>query len=222
MRRIRGIKDLNLYRAGPKEKYSNIEPLLSDSINWNLIETHLPSMLRVAVSIKVGKIAPSAILRRLGSQSRRNKVYTAFQELGRVVRTLFLLEYIGDVDLRRVIHAETNKSEQFNAFAKWSFFGGDGIIAENLRHEQRKIIKYNHLVANMVILHNVQGMTRILKDMKDEGTELTAEMLGGIAPLRPRHINRFGDYTLDPRRKVAPMDFAMSISTGKSTAWGCG
>jgi hypothetical protein len=31
----------------------------------------------------------------------------------------------------------------------------EGVIAENLRHEQRKIIKYNHLVANLVILHNV-------------------------------------------------------------------
>ena len=42
------------------------------------------------------------------------------------------------------------------------FFGGEGEIAENLRHEQRKVIKYNHLVANMVILHNVVGMSRVL------------------------------------------------------------
>lgn len=113
---------------------------------------------------------------------------------------MFLLEYIGDVELRRVIHAETNKCEQFNGFAKWSFFDRDGIIAENLWHEQRKIIKYNHLVANMVILHNVTGMTRVLKDMRDEGSAITPEMLAGMAPLRPGHINRFGDYMLDFRR----------------------
>jgi hypothetical protein len=39
-------------------------------------------------------------------------------------------------------------------------FGGDGMIAENVPHEQRKVIKYNHLVANMVIRYNVQWMSR--------------------------------------------------------------
>lgn len=211
MPRMRGIKDMSFFRPDAKTKFANIDSLFADSIDWKLIETHLPSMLRIAVSIKTGKITPSAILRRLGTQNRKNKLYFAFRELGMVMRTMFLLEYIGDVELRRVIHAETNKSEQFNGFAKWSFFGGEGIIAENLRHEQRKIIKYNHLVANMVILHNVVGMTRVLKEMSEEGAELTPETLGGLAPLRPGHINRFGDYTLDFRRKISPLNFDLAI-----------
>jgi len=62
-----------------------------------------------------------------------------------VIRTLFLLDYISDVELRRSIHAATNKSEEFNSFVKWLFFGGEGVIAENLRHEQRKVIKYSQL-----------------------------------------------------------------------------
>jgi TnpA family transposase len=37
------------------------------------------------------------------------------------VRTGFLLNYIDDVELRQTIHAATNKNEQFNGFAKWSF-----------------------------------------------------------------------------------------------------
>jgi len=39
--------------------------------------------------------------------------------LGRVIRTLFLLKYLNDPELRRTIHAATNKSEQFNDFAQW-------------------------------------------------------------------------------------------------------
>lgn len=66
-----------------------------------------------------------------------------------MIRTLFLLKYLNEPDLRRTIHAATNKSEQFNDFAQWLMFGGHGVIAENVRHEQRKVIKYNHLVANM-------------------------------------------------------------------------
>ncbi len=211
MPRIRGIQDLKFHRPEPGNAYKNINALFSDVIDWRLIELHLPAMLRVAVSIKTGKITPSAILRRLGTYSRKNKLYFAFVELGKVIRTMFLLSYIGDVGLRKVIHAETNKSEQFNGFAQWSFFGGEGIIAENIRHEQRKVIKYNHLVANMIILHNVVGMTRVLQELRDEGTEITLEILAGLAPFRTAHINRFGDYTLDFRRKIGPLNFDATI-----------
>lgn len=42
------------------------------------------------MAIKAGRIAPSTILRKLGTASRKNKLYYAFRELGRVVRTCFL------------------------------------------------------------------------------------------------------------------------------------
>ncbi|WP_066706969.1 Tn3 family transposase [Curvibacter delicatus] len=216
MPRIRGISDLKFFRPQRGIVFNNINDLFGDVIDWKMIETHLPAMLRVAVSIKTGKITPSAILRRLGTYSRKNKLYFAFVELGKVIRTMFLLSYIGDVNLRKVIHAETNKSEQFNSFAGWSFFGGEGIIAENIRHEQRKVVKYNHLVANMIILHNVAGMSRVLKELREEGTEITPEVLAGLAPFRTAHINRYGDYTLDFRRKSEPLDFRMSIISDKS------
>jgi len=45
-------------------------------------------------------LLPSAILRRLGTYSRKNRLYFAFRELGRAIRTAFLLRYIGSVDLR--------------------------------------------------------------------------------------------------------------------------
>jgi TnpA family transposase len=94
------------------------------------------------------------------------------------------------------VQSATNKSEEFNNFAQWLFFGSDGVIADNVRHEQRKIIKYNHLVANMVILHNVEGMTRAIKKLQSEGIEITHEILCALSPYRTHHINRFGDYTL--------------------------
>ncbi|WP_125077094.1 Tn3 family transposase [Pseudoxanthomonas sp. SGT-18] len=207
MPRIRNIKDLTFFRPEPGRPYKNIQALFGDSIDWGLIETHLHDMLRVTVSIKLGKITASTILRRLGTYSRKNKLYFAFRELGKVIRTKFLLRYIDDVDIRKTIQAATNKSEEFNGFVKWVFFGGEGIIAENILHEQRKIVKYNQLVANMIILHNVDQMTRTLAELRQEGLELTPEVLAGLSPYRTSHINRFGDYTLDLAREVVPLDY---------------
>jgi TnpA family transposase len=88
---------------------------------------------------EAGTIMPSTILRPLATYSRKNKLYFAFRELGRVVRTIFLLQYISDLELRQMIQAATNKSEAFNKFVQWVCFGGEGVIAENVRDEQRKI-----------------------------------------------------------------------------------
>jgi len=36
----------------------------------------------------------------------------------------------------------------------------EGVIAENVPDEQRKVIKYNHLVANLLSFHTLVTMTR--------------------------------------------------------------
>lgn len=118
-----------------------------------------------------------------------------------------MLRYINEIDLRQTIHAATNKSEEFNNFTKWLFFGGDGVIAENVRHEQRKIVKYNQLVASMVILHNTDRITKVLKKLAEEGIQITPDILASLSPYRTSHINRFGDYTLDLQHKIAPLEF---------------
>lgn len=217
MPRIRDIKELSFFRPAKDTQYRHINSLFKGTIDWDLIAKHLPDMLRVVISIKAGKMTPSMILRRLGTYSRKNKLYFAFRELGRVVRTMFLLNYINDIELRRTIHAATNKCEEFNGFAKWLFFGGEGIIAENVRHEQRKIIKYNQLVANMVILHNVQSMSQVLKDLQQQGYQIDEDALKALSPYRYSHINRFGDYLLDLNRK-APFDYKISFFPLKAAA----
>jgi TnpA family transposase len=219
MPRIRNIKDLTLSKPDAQATYQYIQPLFADGpIDWGLIQTHYHDMLRVAVSIMKGKISASTILRRFGNYSRKNKLYFAFKELGRVVRTLFLLQYIDDPEVRKIIQTATNKSEQFNNFIQWVFFGGLGIIRENDRHEQSKIIRYQHLVANMVMLNNVEQMSRLLEQLRDEGVEISPEVLSGLSPYRTAHINRFGDYTVDTAKAVIPMDFTRRILKNEDAA----
>jgi len=211
MPRIRNWQHLTLYRPDKDERYDHIDTLFTDTIDWDLIATHLPDMLRVALPIKAGTITPSAILRRLGTYSRKNKLYQAFRELGRVVRTAFLLQYLGDADLRATIQAATTKSEAFNRFAKWAMFGSEGIITENDRTAQRKTIRYNHLVANCIIFYNVCAMTRVLHDLTQEGYAVDEEAVAALSPYQTEHINRFGRYHLDLGRTPAPIDYDTPI-----------
>lgn len=94
--------------------------------------------------------------------------------------------------MRATIHAATNKSESFNNFSQWLAFGGDGTISTNDRDEQRKIIKYNHLVANCVIFHNVFSLSRTLNDLLQNDYPLDAGLIAAFSPYPTQHINRFG------------------------------
>lgn len=166
-------------------------------------------MLRVVISIQKGKVKPSTILRKLCSKSRKNKLYYAFRELGRVIRTEFLLNYINDAELRRTIQAATCKSEEFNEFIDWICFGGGGIIADNLRFSQQKIIKFNHLLANTLIFHTVVHQTKAINKLRKDGIEIPNEILSGFSPYWRDHINRFGKFTLDMGRQAAKIDYGL-------------
>jgi len=72
MPRIRNLKHFNLHRPSNEIRFRHIDELFGDSIKWDLIETHLPDMLRIALSIKSGKIDASTILRRLGTSFSPN------------------------------------------------------------------------------------------------------------------------------------------------------
>ncbi len=92
-------------------------------------------------------------------------------------------------------------------------FTRDGVIAENLRHEQRKIIKYNHLVANSLILHNVANMTKTLGKLMYQGYSIDDNILAKLSPFRKGNINRFGSYVMNMEREVEPMEYTIPRPT---------
>ncbi len=111
-------------------------------------------------------------------------------------RTLFLLHYISESDLRQTIRAETTKVESYNDFLDWISFGGQ-IIKSGDPVEQSKQIKYTNLVANSVMLHNVVDLTDVLVKMAADGHAITRELVGGLSPYIRDKIRRFGRYNVD-------------------------
>jgi len=131
--RIRNWKDLIFYKHSANVGFAHIGPLFGDDdvINWQLSEDHFIDLMRVMISIREGKISSSVLLRRLGNESRKNRIYKAFRELGRAVRTITLLRYLSEPELRESITAITNRVEAFHGFSKRLGFGHDGVLEDN-------------------------------------------------------------------------------------------
>jgi hypothetical protein len=188
--------DVIFYRPNKSARYAHIDPLFSRGVDWRLIATHWQDLMQVVLSIQAGLVLPSMLLRKLGSHNRKSKLNLAFRELGRVERTLFLLGYISDPQIRRTIRAETTKIESFNDFLDWITFGGP-VIKSGDPVEQEKQLKYASLVANAIMLSNVANLSQVISNMAADGAKVTPELVAPTSPYIRKHIRRFGKYDLD-------------------------
>ncbi|WP_329166324.1 transposase [Streptomyces sp. NBC_01717] len=129
-----------------------------------------------------------------GTGSRKNATYTAFREVGRVIRTVQLLRYLSDAPLRRWV-AATNKVEAFNGFSQWIGFGNGGVITDNDPVEQEKSAKFYALLTNAVIFRHALDIAEIVRQLQEEGYAIDPEDLAHISEYLTEHIKRFGEYS---------------------------
>ena len=165
----------------------------------------------MVLAIQSGRVSPSWVLARLNRHSRRNQLYLAFQELGRVVRTVYLLNWIADDALRAGVTNGANKVETFHQFSDFLNFGSQGVLKTNNPHEQEKLAVYNQLIANAVMLQNVADQTCVLHELHQEGCAINKGDLAFMSPYVTRNLKRFGDIQTRYRIEPAPVNKALPI-----------
>lgn len=195
--RIRNWHDLNFYRPDARTRYQHIDALFGDNvIDWDLIEKHWTDLLRTAISIREGRVSSVTLLRRLGNHSRKNRLYRAFRELGRVIRTITLLRYLSEPELREQITAITNKAEAFHGFSEWLMVGGK-LIGHNDPEHQELVVKFNELVANCAVYSTALDITDAANTLAAGGQPVDHDDLATITPYITHTIRRLGDLVLD-------------------------
>jgi len=218
MPRIRNWKDLSFFRPSKGVHYTHIDGLFKEPIDWDLIRTHWRDLMQVALSIYTGRISSPILLRKLGHYSRKNRLYQAAQELGRVQRTIYLLRWISDISLRSCVTAGTNSVEGYHALTKWLQFGVEGVIQENDPDEQQKRVRYLGLLASALIFWNVVEISRAIEELVSQGYPVNKADLAYLSPYMTRHIKRFGDYTIHTDLAPGPIRHDLSL-TRKSPGW---
>src|SRR3546814_3443664 len=99
--RIRALPQKRLYAFTPNATPAKVRALVGGKINEPLIERNWPDILRIMATIAAGIVAPSQILRKLASYPRQNELALALREVGRIERTLFMIDWILDAGLQR-------------------------------------------------------------------------------------------------------------------------
>ena len=193
--RIRDLGETKLFVPPGDTDYEGLKPMLSsERLKIKLIRTHWDEILRLATSIKQGTVTASLMVRKLGSYPRQNGLAVALRELGRIERTLFILDWLQSVELRRRVNAGLNKGEARNALARAVFFNRLGEIRDRSFEQQRYRASGLNLVTAAIVLWNTVYLERAIAALQAHGLAVDTSLLQHLSPLGWEHINLTGDY----------------------------
>jgi TnpA family transposase len=134
-------------------------------------------------SIRHGNVTASLMLRKLGSYPRQNGLALALRELGRIERTLFMLDWLLEPELRRQVTAILNKGELRNTLARAVCLNRLGEIRDRTFEAQRHRASGLNLVTAAIILWNTVYLEKATAALRKRGRPFDEAWLEHIAPV---------------------------------------
>ena len=113
--RIRSLHRQRIYCADPARDHGVLEPVLY-------------------AAFPAGHATASAALQRLNRFQASNRFYAANRELGRALKTEFVLQYMSEPKLRAKVRRGLLKVEQLHALARAVYYGQRGRISDPRLH----------------------------------------------------------------------------------------
>ena len=192
--RIRDLPSKRLYVFNPAGAPKYLRKLVGGKIREELIVANWPDLFRCAATMASGKIKPSQLLRKLASYPRQNDLAVALREVGRVERTLFVIEWILDADMQRRAQIGLNKGEAHHALKNALRIGRQGEIRDRTTEGQHCRIAGLNLLTAIIIYWNTLHLGHAVAERRNEGLDVPPELLAHISPLGWAHIILTGEY----------------------------
>jgi len=193
--RLADVGGTRFWRIDPDADYGLLNNIARQKVNLELIAKHWDDLLRLAGSLKLGKVSPASIMRALQIGDRPTRLAQALAEFGRIEKTLHMLNYIDDEDKRRATLVQLNRGESRHSLAREVFHGKRGELRQRYREGQEDQLGSLGLVTNIIILWNTIYMEAVLNQLRREGHAVLDEDVARLSPLIHEHINMLGRYS---------------------------
>lgn len=216
--RIKNFGRQQLYSFRQRQEYEQKKyKILPDGyINAELIEEHWDEILRFIATIRLKVTSASQLFKRLNSYSKQHPLYRALKEFGKIEKSLFMLTWIDNLELRQAVEKQLNKGENANKFADATYFGRNQEFLHADKAEQEMADGCNRLIRNTIICWNYLYLSQLIAEETNPERRqaiLNAVRHGSIATWA--HFNLHGefDFSLERLRDAIDFDLAKILET---------
>ena len=108
--RLKDLAEQNIYKIDDAMSYGDLDGSISMG-KWilNLFVKYWDQIVRIVASLKNGLAPAHVIIQKLAN--RTDNVSKAIRALGRIIKSIYILRYIADKDLRYTVHLHLNHGE---------------------------------------------------------------------------------------------------------------
>lgn len=197
--RIKGLKDVQLYRLDTIDlkDLPLVRARLSKQVKSDYIVSNWDEMLRFVGSLKLGWVTASLAIQKLQASVQKSDLAKAFQQYGRLIKTIHALGWYESEEKRRWANRQLNKGEALHALKAYISIANRGVLRRKTDEKLQHQIGCMNLISNAIILWNSVYIWEAVKQLKKEGLNVDANDLRHIWPTRFEHINIFGKYEFD-------------------------
>jgi len=200
--RLRNLKDRKFHTFEKGDAYPALSNHIGAPINTTPILDHWDDLLHLAASITTRAVVPSTILKKLSASPKESQLAKALRELGRIERSLFMIEWYSSSTLRRRCQAGLNKGEAAHKLKRAVFFHERGELRDRSFESQAFRASGLNLVVSAIVHWNTVYLDRAVTELKRAGRNIPDKLLKHISPLSWEHINLTGIYTWDSEQHL--------------------
>lgn len=203
--RLKGLKNMQLYifKHHDKAKRKTWQILPDNYVNEKLLYQNWDDLLRLITTIKLKENTASDIFQRLNSYSRQHTLYQTIKSFGQIIKSLFILRYINEVELRQAIEKQLNKVELANRFTRAVAVGSPREFMQVEKEEQEIAESCNRLIKNSIICWNYLYLSHKLRKMNDDmdKKEQLLSVISTHSAMTWAHINMLGEYDFSEEKR---------------------
>ncbi len=200
--RLADLADRRLWVMDGRANYGALRGLARNRANTPLIAGQWDQICRLAASLEARTVTPSAILRSLQRGPNPSSLGRALGELGRIVKTLHVLDYCHDPLYRRAIHRLLGRGESRNSLARDTFHGRRGQLRQHYQAGQENQLGALGLMVNVIVLWQTVYIQAALDHLAGGGYVADPADVARLSPLGHPTINLHGRYRTTTRAPI--------------------
>lgn len=187
--RLRNLSEQRLFLPRGFEVPDALDLASVCNISESAIVKGWDEVLRLVASIRQGRVSAKFALEKLGSAAQGDLMHKAADQLGRLLRTLYLCDYFSNTEFRREIHTLLNRGESVHQLQRAVFHGRVMPERGHRRDEIRAISGSHILLTNIVIAWNTLRMQSVVDRWHKEKYPIEESWIRRMGPVHFGNIN---------------------------------